>query len=205
MEYSVTIKNLRKSYGSVQVLRGIDLSVRRGEFVCIVGRNGAGKTTLLNAVAGLIEYEGEIKVNAERMGILGQKPALYPKLTVRENLEVFRRILGVKKPDPELVERLGLGRYMDTPVEELSHGNVKKAEILCALLGDPDLLLLDEPLTSLDYESRIQFLGLLGELKERGRTVIAVTHFPELMCPLCDRTFRITDGLLKKEKCRGLT
>ncbi|ASJ01846.1 hypothetical protein A3L09_00510 [Thermococcus profundus] len=205
MEYAVIVRGLTKSYGGVPVLRGINLRVKRGEFLCIVGKNGTGKTTLLNAIAGLVEYSGEVMVNARTVGILGQRPALYPKLTVRENLDVFGRILGVRNVDLDLIEALGLKEYLDKPVEELSHGNVRKAEIVCTLLGDPDLLLLDEPLVSLDYESRVQFIGLLRKFKEEGRTVIAVTHFPEIMCPLCDRTFRIVDGNLKEESCSGLT
>ena len=205
MESVLKVENLRKSYGDKEVLRGVNLILRRGETLCIIGRNGAGKTTLLNAITGTTSYEGRIDVKANRVGFLSQTPALYPRLTVRENLNLFSALMGVDVRDEmdELVKLLRMTGEMDRRVMDLSHGNAKKAELLCALVGDPELLILDEPLVSLDYDSRNAVLKLLCRMKERGKTMLIVTHLPEVMCPLCDRTYELVDGRLIETVCKN--
>ena len=101
----------------------------------------------------------------------------------------------------ELVELLGMSGEMNRKVMDLSHGNAKKAELLCALVGDPELLILDEPLVSLDYDSRNAGLKLLSTMKERGKAMLVVTHLPEVMCSLCDRTYELVDGKLREVRC----
>ncbi len=206
MESVLKVENLRKSYGDKEVLRGVNLILRRGETICILGRNGAGKTTLLNAITGTTSYEGMIDVKAKRVGFLSQTPTLYPRLTVRENLNLFSALMGVDVGDEmdELVKLLGVTGEMDRRVMDLSHGNAKKAELLCALIGDPELLILDEPLVSLDYDSRNAVLKLLSRMKETGKTMLIVTHLPEVMCPLCDRTYELVDGRLSEITCKDL-
>lgn len=206
MESVLKVENLRKSYENKEVLKGVNLVLRRGETVCILGRNGAGKTTLLNAITGTTSYEGRIDVKAERMGFLSQTPALYPRLTVRENLSLFSALMGVDAGDEmdELVKLLGMTGEMSRRVMDLSHGNAKKAELLCALIGDPELLILDEPLVSLDYDSRNAVLKLLSRMKEMGKTMLIVTHLPEVMCPLCDRTYELVDGRLSEITCKDV-
>ena len=94
MESVLRVENLRKSYGDKEILKGVDLAVKRGETVCILGRNGAGKTTLLNAITGTTSYEGKVEVKAKEVGFLSQTPALYPRLTVWENLSLFSALVG---------------------------------------------------------------------------------------------------------------
>ncbi len=201
------VNNLRKAYGRQIVIDGLTLAVRRGEFVCIVGRNGSGKTTLLNAIAGLTSHEGIVEVRAGSVGFASQRPALYPRLTVRENVKVFAGIIGAKSDGwvEGLVDLLGIRDYLDTPVSNLSHGTAKKVELLCALINDPELVLMDEPLVSLDYESRLAVLKLLRRLKSRGKTMVAVTHLPEILSPLCSVMYLLENGKLERlEKLENL-
>jgi ABC-2 type transport system ATP-binding protein len=206
MESVLKVENLRKSYGSKEVLRGVNLVLKRGETVCILGRNGAGKTTLLNAITGTTSYRGRIEVKAKSVGFLSQTPALYPRLTVWENLSLFSALMGVEMESEisELVELLGMSGEVNKRVMDLSHGNAKKAELLCALVGDPELLILDEPLVSLDYDSRNTVLELLSKMKEMGKTMLIVTHLPEVVCPLCDRTYELVDGRLREITCGNI-
>jgi ABC-2 type transport system ATP-binding protein len=197
------IKNLRKRYGNREVLRGIDLTLRKGEMVCVMGKNGSGKTTLLNSVLGIIDFEGEVEIKTERVGFALQEPSLYLDLTGWENLRVFAGFHGRKLDDVmELIDGFGLRSELGKPVKELSHGNAKKLEIVCSLLGDPELILMDEPLVSLDFESRKFMLDLMRELKDEGKVLLVVTHLPEMLCPLCDRTFELVDGMLVERECR---
>jgi ABC-2 type transport system ATP-binding protein len=206
MEVILRIENLRKFYGNRGVLKGVNLVLKRGETACILGRNGTGKTTLLNAILGTTSYEGRIEVKVNRVGFLSQTPALYPRLTVRENLELFSALMGVEMGNEisELVELLGMSGEINRRIMDLSHGNVKKAELLCALVGDPELLILDEPLVSLDYDSRNAILKLLSRMKDRGKTMLIVTHLPEVMCPLCDRTYELVNGRLREITCENV-
>ncbi|NJF24503.1 ABC transporter ATP-binding protein [Thermococcus sp. Bubb.Bath] len=199
------VENLRKSYGGKEVLRGVNLVLKRGETVCILGRNGAGKTTLLNSILGTTSCEGRIEVKVNKVGFLSQNPALYPRLTVWENLSLFSALMGVEMGSEisELVELLGMSGEVNKRVMDMSHGNAKKAELLCALVGDPELLIPDEPLVSLDYDSRNAVLKLLSRMKESGKTMLIVTHLPEVMCPLCDRTYELVDGRLRETTCEN--
>lgn len=197
------IKNLRKHYGSLEVLRGIDLTLQKGEMVCVIGKNGSGKTTLLNSVLGITDFKGEVEINVERVGFVLQEPSLYLDLTGWENLRVFAGFHGRKLDDVmELIDGFGLRAELGKPVKELSHGNAKKLEIVCSLLGDPELLLMDEPLVSLDMESLEFMLTLLKKLKDEGKALLVVTHLPEMLCPLCDRTFELVEGVLVERECK---
>jgi len=200
MERAVILRNVRKRYGGNLVLDGVDLEVGKGDSVCIVGRNGSGKSTLLRIIAGLTDFEGTVELNVSGIGFVAQRPALYSRLTVRDNIELFSALSG--RADPKwidgLVSMLGLREFMDVPVEKLSHGTVKKLDLVCALVGNPELVLLDEPLVSLDVESREAMLSVYDLFREKGKTVVSVTHFIELLKPKCDAVYLLERGKLKR-------
>ncbi len=177
----------RYSYGRGWVLRGVDLSIGGGEGVLVTGPNGSGKTTLLKMAAGLVRpSKGLVRVagrppssiEARRaMGVVLHHSVLYDELTVRENLGYYARLHGVEyraEEDP-VVEALGLSRYLDTRVGELSFGWRKRANIARALLHRPRLLVIDEPFTGLDDEAVEALASLLGELRGRGVAVLATS------------------------------
>ncbi|WP_456366360.1 ATP-binding cassette domain-containing protein [Thermococcus sp.] len=192
---TLIVENLWKAYSRRAVIKGVSLRLEDGDFVCIYGPNGSGKSTLLHAIAGLTEYSGKIEVRG-KIGVALQAPTMHPRLLLRENLELFSSLLGFTMDEAlQLCKTLGLDGHLGKRFSELSHGNKKKAEILLALLGDPDIILMDEPLVSLDYVSRVALLGLLRGMKGK-KTFLIVTHFPELLRDLCDRTFKMEDGNL---------
>lgn len=177
----------RYSYGRGWVLRGVDLSIGGGEGVLVTGPNGSGKTTLLKMAAGLVRpSKGLVRVagrppssiEARRaMGVVLHHSVLYDELTVRENLGYYARLHGVEyraEEDP-VVEALGLRRYLDTRVGELSFGWRKRANIARALLHRPRLLVIDEPFTGLDDDAVEALASLLGELRSRGVAVLATS------------------------------
>ncbi|ACS33871.1 ABC transporter ATP-binding protein [Thermococcus gammatolerans] len=200
MERAVILRNVRKRYGENLVLNGVDLEIEKGCSVCIIGRNGSGKSTLLRIIAGLTDFEGTAELNVSEIGFVAQQPALYSRLTVRDNIELFSGLS--KNADRrwinELVALLGLEEFMNVPVEKLSHGTVKKLDLVCALVGNPELVLLDEPLVSLDVESREAMLSVYDLFREKGKTVVSVTHFIELLKPKCDAVYLLEGGKLKR-------
>ncbi|WP_297490598.1 ATP-binding cassette domain-containing protein [Thermococcus sp.] len=192
---TLIVENLWKAYSGRAVIKGVNLRLEDGDFVCIYGPNGSGKSTLIHAIAGLTEYSGRVEVRG-KIGVALQAPTMHPRLLLRENLELFSSLLGFRMEEAlELCKTLGLDGHLEKRFSELSHGNKKKAEILLALLGEPDIILMDEPLVSLDYVSRVALLGLLRRMKGK-KTFLVVTHFPELLRGLCDRTFKMEDGKL---------
>ncbi len=194
---TLIVENLWKAYSGRAVIKGVNLRLEDGDFVCIYGPNGSGKSTLLHAIAGLTEYSGRIEVRG-KIGVALQAPTMHPRLLLRENIELFSSLLGFRMDEAlRLCKTLGLDGHLGKRFSELSHGNKKKAEILLALLGEPDIILMDEPLVSLDYVSREALLGLLRGMKGK-KTFLVVTHFPELLRDLCDRTFKMEDGKLSE-------
>jgi ABC-2 type transport system ATP-binding protein len=177
---ALEVRGLAKLYGGREALRGIDLSVRAGELVAVIGPNGAGKTTLLSILAGVTAPDrGEIELPGGAVGWVPQQAALYRRLTVEENLLLFARLEG--HPDPhasveEMLELSGLGDRRDEAVARLSGGNQQRVNIAIGLLSRPVALLLDEPSVGLDPRQRARLWEFVGELAERGTTVIFSTH-----------------------------
>ena len=200
MDHAVVLRNVRKRYGSHLVLNDVNLEIERGESVCIIGKNGSGKSTLLKVIAGLTDFEGKVELNVSGIGFVAQEPALYSRLTVKDNIELFSRLTGNINPGwvNELVTLLDLEKVMHVPVEKLSHGTVKKLDLVCALAGNPELVLLDEPLVSLDIESRNAMLSVYDLFREQGKTIVSVTHFIEVLGPKCDSVYLLEGGKLKK-------
>ncbi|MFF5157769.1 ABC transporter ATP-binding protein [Streptomyces sp. NPDC000348] len=172
------VVGVRKSFGSRQVLRGVSFEARAGQLVGIVGENGSGKTTLLRILSGdLRPDDGHVDLVGTR-GYCPQHPVLDEELTMRQHLRLFQ--VAYRLPSPgralRLIDGLSAAGYLDTPVKVLSGGTLQKLNLVLALMHDPDVVLLDEPYQGFDWETYLRFWDLAQELKDRGRTVIVISH-----------------------------
>ncbi len=180
-------RDLAHSFGAVQALDGVSVSLQRGQTLVIFGPNGAGKTTLLRVIAGLIRpRRGSAGVEGGRraIGWIGHQSQLYGQLTVHENLRFWASLYDVPAPlvqrrAAELLDRLGLAGQAAQPVRTLSRGQAQRAAIARALMHDPAVLLLDEPFTGLDRLAAEELRRLLAELAAAGRASVLVTHSVE--------------------------
>lgn len=203
-------ENLSVTVGGVQIVRGVDLTVRPGETLPIVGPSGAGKSTLLRLLNRLEEpTEGTVYLDGTdyrtipptdlraRIGMVPQNPALREG-TVRENVTVGPRLRGETVEDGRvetLLDRLDLGGYADRAVGDLSGGEAQRVAIARTLVVDPDVLLLDEPTASLDPAAQAEIETLLTDLlADSGRTAVLVTHDEAQVARLADRVIRFVDG-----------
>lgn len=181
--------NVTKRYGKLVALRDVSFEVGRREALGILGPNGAGKTTLIKCILGLLNFEGDITVDGidvkrygadarRKMGYVPQKLALHDKLSVLEEVRLFARLKGVHDEDRlrELLESSGLWERRRDPVGSLSQGMRQRLMLALTLLADPDVLLLDEPLSNVDVEGQMEILSQLEERKREGRTVIITSH-----------------------------
>lgn len=196
---AVSVRGLRVSYGGFEAVRGIDLDVRRGEIFALLGTNGAGKTTTLEVLEGFgTRSAGSVSVLGldpatqrrelqERMGVQLQEGGFIEELTVLESLQLWQKL--VSRPDrPErLLERFDLGHKRDAQVGKLSGGEKRRLDLALAVWGTPELVILDEPTTGLDPESRRRTWDAIQELQEAGRTVVLTTHYLEEAEALADR------------------
>jgi len=205
-EVAVRCSGLRKRYGEVVAVDGLDLEVRRGECFGLLGPNGAGKTTTLEILEGLtLPDAGEVEVlgatwaeggNAlrQRLGLALQETQLSAKLTVIETLRLFRSFYLRGRPPETVMARLALDEKRDSPVGKLSGGQKQRLAVACALVGDPELLFLDEPTTGLDPQSRLQLWEQVAEFRRGGGTVALTTHYMEEAERLCDRVAIVDHG-----------
>jgi ABC-type multidrug transport system ATPase subunit len=172
---------LVKSYGSRQVLRGVSFRVPTGSLVGIDGENGAGKSTVLKCIVGLLRPDSGRVVATGRLGYCPQEPALIDLLTCREQLRLFGAAHGLSQPEAqrrgdELMSRFGCARYADERIDRLSGGTRQKINLIVALLGDPDVLVLDEPYQGFDYETYQMFWEYAESARATGRSVLVVSH-----------------------------
>lgn len=171
-------EGVRKAYGRRQILAGVDLSVRAGQLVGIVGENGAGKSTLLRILAGTLAADAGAVRLAGQLGYCPQQAILSESLTVRQHLRYFaaaRRLPDLRRGE-DLLDRLGYRQYRDQAVGALSGGTRQKLNLTLALLHDPDVLLLDEPYQGFDWETYLRFWDLVTDLRARGKAVVVITH-----------------------------
>lgn len=203
-EAHVKLEGVQKSYADHQVIRGIDLSIRKGEFVAIVGKSGCGKSTLLRLVAGLERYnKGFIHMNNKPLQALNkqarimfQDGRLLPWKRVIDNI-----CIGLSKEQKvkamEALKNVGLENRMNDWPHKLSGGQKQRVALARALVHDPDLLLLDEPLGALDAFTRLEMQALIESLwKQKKFTSILVTHDVEEAVALADRVILIEDGMI---------
>ena len=199
-------RGLVKRYGDVVAVAGLDLEVFRGECFGMLGPNGAGKTTTVEIFEGLRPADaGEVEVLGERwqgdglalrsrLGIQLQETKFQDKLRVREVLELFRSFYPSGLGVSEALALVGLQEKAGSYVRPLSGGQKQRLSLACALVGNPELLFLDEPTTGLDPQSRRQTWDIVEGLKARGRTVLLTTHYMEEAARLCDRVAIVDHG-----------
>ena len=213
------IKGIKKSFGAgesrVDVLKGIDLEIEKGEFCVLLGPSGSGKSTLLNIIGGIDRADdGEIVIHGERMadmkekrltiyrrkhlGYVFQMYNLIPNLTVRENIEVGAYLSDHALDVDELLDTLGLADHQRKLPNQLSGGQQQRTAIGRAIVKNPDILLCDEPTGALDYNTSKEILKLIETVNQKyGNTVVMVTH-NDAIKDMADRVVRIRDGMIRK-------
>lgn len=212
---NLTLSNVRKSFGKIEVIRGVDLHIEDGEFAVFVGPSGCGKSTLLRMIAGLEDISGgEVRiggrvvndVQASKRGVamVFQSYALYPHLTVRENMGFGLKVRRMPPPDimakvDEASATLRLDALMDRYPRELSGGQRQRVAIGRAIVGAPDLFLFDEPLSNLDAELRVHMRSEIAILHKRlGNTMVYVTHDQIEAMTLADKIVVLRDGHIEQ-------
>ena len=220
IELSGISKTYRQGGAEIRALDGVDLAIKPGEFVAIMGPSGSGKSTLLNVLGALdrpdagryrlgTDEVGELDDDAasdlrnRRIGFVFQSFHLLPRLTVLENVLLPQRYAQAADPQApqrarELLERIGLGARIDHRPGELSGGQLQRAAIARALLNQPALLLADEPTGNLDSKSAVDVMELLAELNAGGQTLVLVTHDPDIAAR-AGRTIHLHDGRIARD------
>ncbi|HKV12111.1 MAG TPA: ABC transporter ATP-binding protein [Thermoanaerobaculia bacterium] len=205
-ETAVRCQGLVKRYADVVAVNGLDLAVRRGECFGLLGPNGAGKTTTIEILEGLTPPdEGEVEILGttwakdsaalrERLGISLQETQLTEKLTVFETVRLFRSFYKEGREPDEVLTQLSLDEKKSARVGKLSGGQKQRLAVACALVGDPDLLFLDEPTTGLDPQSRLQLWQQVMDFRAGGGTVLLTTHYMDEAERLCDRVAIVDHG-----------
>lgn len=192
------LETVSRSFGTVEVLRELSLDIRRGEFVAVVGPSGCGKTTLLNLLSGYDQPSSGIILRNGRVRMVYQQDGLFPWQTVSENISIGLRHLSEDgergRQIGDMLRLIGLEGFRDHYPHQLSGGMRQRVELARALTGDSDILLLDEPFSSLDYLTRLRMRQELARLlQERPRTVMLVTHDIEEAAQLADRVIVLTE------------
>ncbi|MCY7380882.1 MAG: ABC transporter ATP-binding protein [Gemmatimonadaceae bacterium] len=203
---ALRVSGLCKSYGAVTAVDGLDLTVATGECFGLLGPNGAGKTTTIEICEGLTEPDaGDVEVLGrtwdrdegalrERLGIQLQETQLAEKLTVDETVKLFRSFYARGRDVNEVIDVVQLGEKRGARVGKLSGGQKQRLALACAIVGDPELLFLDEPTTGLDPQSRRQLWDLIIELRASGRSIVLTTHYMDEAERLCDRVAIVDHG-----------
>jgi ABC-2 type transport system ATP-binding protein len=207
----ITLRGLRKSYGSVEAVRGIDLEVYPGQVFAFLGPNGAGKTTTVEILEGYRSRDaGEVRVLGHdparptrawyaRLGVVLQTNQLQPELTVSETVQMYAGYYPSPRPVDETIELVGLTGQAKQRAGKLSGGQQRRLDVGVALVGDPELLFLDEPTTGFDPGARHSAWALIANLRDLGKTVFLTTHYMDEAQELADRVAIIVAGQIVAE------
>ncbi|GAA1147124.1 ABC-2 type transport system ATP-binding protein [Kitasatospora gansuensis] len=207
-EPAVEVRDLRRSYGDYEAVRGISFTVARGELFALLGTNGAGKTTTLEVLEGYSPpSSGTVRVLGldpytqgalvrRRTGVMLQEGGFFKELTVRETIDSWRSFISGAQPTAEVLDRVALTERAGTRVAQLSGGERRRLDLALAVLNTPELLFLDEPTTGMDPEARRATWRLVSELKAAGTTVLLTTHYLEEAQQLADRVAIMDRGQL---------
>lgn len=205
---AVRVRGLRKEYGRVDAIAGIDLDIRRGETFALLGPNGAGKSTTIEILEGYrLRTAGEVSVLGEdpahggldwkaRLGIVLQSASEPGQYTVREQLAHFARFYPDPRGVDEVIAAVGLEAKARTRISKLSGGQRRRVDVALGIIGRPELLFLDEPTTGFDPEARREFWNLIRRLKQEGTTILLTTHYLDEAAQLGDRAGVIVGGKL---------
>jgi ABC-2 type transport system ATP-binding protein len=211
VERVIDIEGLRKTYGDLEAVAGVDLHVDRGEVFALLGPNGAGKTTTTEILEGYRpRTSGEVRVLGhdpakrehslkQRIGIVLQSTGVDPFLTVRETVQMYGGYYPHPRPTDEVIEVVGLSEKIDERVRRLSGGQQRRLDVAIALAGDPELLFLDEPTTGFDPSARRNAWQMVKNLVGLGKTVWLTTHFMDEAQYLADRVAVIAKGKIVAE------
>jgi ABC-2 type transport system ATP-binding protein len=203
---AIAVRELRKSYGSLEAVRSLDFHVERGEVFGLLGPNGAGKTTTVEILEGYRKRDGgEVEVLGtdpasaggdwrERIGVVLQSSAMYETLTVDEMLRLFAGYYRDPRPVGEVAELVGLQEKLDERVRRLSGGQRRRLDLGLALIGDPELVFLDEPTTGFDPRARRQAWETIRGLRGLGKTILLTTHYLDEAEQLADRVAVLAHG-----------
>jgi len=208
---AISVDGLRKSFGDREVVRGVSFAVAPGECVGLLGHNGAGKTTTIEILEGYLARDGgQVSVLGtdpaaadatwrRRIGIVLQDMEVFPTLTVAESLQMFADLYPAPRAVGDMLELVDLGRLASTRVGRLSGGEKRRLDVALGLIGDPELLFLDEPTTGLDPSARRDVWELVGNLTGSGVTIVLTTHYMDEAQTLADRLVILADGVVAAE------
>jgi ABC-2 type transport system ATP-binding protein len=203
---AITVRGLRKSYGALEAVRGVDFEIESGEVFGLLGPNGAGKTTTVEILEGYRERDGgDVAVLGndpqkpgpdfrQRIGVVLQQSELFPNLTVREVHRTFAGYYRRPRDVDEVIDLVGLGEKRGTRVKHLSGGQKRRLDLGVALVGDPDLVFLDEPTTGFDPAARRAAWEMIRSLRSLGKTVLLTTHYLDEAEQLADRVAVMREG-----------
>lgn len=205
-QLAVQVDGLVKQYGDVRAVDGLGFGIETGEVFGLLGPNGAGKTTTVECILGLrrpdegtisvlgLEHATQSRQIRERIGAQLQTTGLYPRLTVREQIDLFAHLFARSKPVEQVIGMVGLQEKAKTQTQDLSGGQRQRLAVALALVSEPDVVFLDEPTTGLDPQARRGLWEIVYGLKKAGRTVLLTTHYMEEAEQLCDRVAVIDRG-----------
>jgi ABC-2 type transport system ATP-binding protein len=205
---AIVVDGLRKSYGAIEAVRGISFNVEEGEVFGLLGPNGAGKTTTIEilegyrardagnvTVLGVDPHSGGRKLR-ERVGLVLQEAAVPPMLSVTELVELYRGYYPAPRPAAEIIELVGLTEKAGERVRKLSGGQQRRLDVALGLVGDPELIFLDEPTTGFDPSARRAAWEVVRNMRTLGKTIVLTTHYMDEAQYLADRICVIAQGLV---------
>ena len=207
----IEVENLVKSYGDVEAVRGVDLCVDAGEVFALLGPNGAGKSTIVEILEGhRTKTSGTVSVLGfdpttrdkdyrERIGIVLQETAVEDQLTVKEAIDIYGSMYPKRRPTGDLIEIVGLEEKTDARIKTLSGGQRRRLELALGIVGDPDLIFLDEPTTGFDPSARRQAWTIVENLTSLGKTVLLTTHYMDEAQFLANKVAVIANGKIVAE------